>query len=321
MAKPASRSLPRKKDAGTIEGALLKIFRQANKKVAFRSVFAAELRERMLDALIHAATSKCLEFNVAVNQPAKNSQPSFILVSNLRGICEGLIYLTYLSRIDARRAQELITRVLALNTARGIEAQRNFFTANNPTQPVLGAGSSAERVKKSVTKAREQLRAFWKKMGSATRDGPTLLDLSAEVGLRSTYEYIYFVASNFVHFNPQALLRTGWGPECGPFHFSINNMDGYYRSLSSFYGAILFIGFNASFGARYFQVTVDTEIARLIEIIGHVQRWPEVVTFEEMNQKPPMYFLTHAMGKVMRDEDKTFPYGAILQEVQALRSA
>lgn len=268
MAKLTSSSRPHKKDAMTIEGALLKIFQRAKKKIAFRAVSTAELRERMLDALVHAATSKCLEFNVAVNQPTKNTQPSFILVSNLRGICEDLIYLTYMSRIDAKMAQELITCLLRLNTARGIEAQRNFFAANNPTQPVLGAGFSGERAKKSVTEARDQLRSFWKSIGSTKHDGPTLLDLSVEVGLRSTYEYIYFAASNFVHFNPQALLRTGWGPEHGPFHFSIHNMDGYYRSLSSFYGAILFVGFHASFGSKYLQVPVDTHLAELLELLA-----------------------------------------------------
>ena len=48
---------------------------------------------------------------------------------------------------------------------------------------------------------------------------------------------------------------------------------------------------------------LDTQIDRLIELIGHVQRWPEVITFEEMNEKPPLYLLTHALGKVMREED------------------
>jgi Family of unknown function (DUF5677) len=43
------------------------------------------------------------------------------------------------------------------------------------------------------------------------RDGPTIKDMALEVGLTFTYDYIYFVSSNFVHFNPQGLLRMGWG--------------------------------------------------------------------------------------------------------------
>ena len=111
-----------------------------------------------------------------------------------------------------------------------------------------------------------------------------LRDMAEDVGLISTYEFIYFSASNFVHFNPHALFRTGWGAEHGPFTFSIRNMSGYYQSFSSFYGAVLFIGFQASFGSDHFKVDLETEINRLIELIGYVQRWPEIITFEEMNQ-------------------------------------
>ena len=81
----------------------------------------------------------------------------------------------------------------------------------------------------------------------------------------------------------------------------------------------MFIGFEASFGADYFETALDVEINRLVDLIGHVQRWPEIVTFEEMNETPPLYLLTHALGRVVREDDKTVPYGAILREVQALR--
>ena len=210
--------------------------------------------------------------------------------------------------------------MLAQNTAKGLAAQQAFFVANNPTQPVLGAKKTASKAKQSVEATRDGLRSFWKSAGSTRRDGPAVRDMAASVGLSSTYEYIYFASSNFVHFNPQALLRMGWGPELGPFIFSIRNMDAYYRAFSWFYGAVLFIGFYASFGDSYLKVNLDREIARLLELIGHVARWPEVVTFEEMNQRPPLYFLTHALGKVMRENDgASVRYGAILQEVQALR--
>ena len=229
------------------------------------------------------------------------------------------MYLTYLLRQEKQTANELISHLLHQNTTKGTVAQRNFFEANNPIQPVLGSGMSAKEARISVQEAQDKLRVFWRSMGNTKRDGPTVRDMASDVGLLSTYEYIYFATSNFVHFNPQALLRTGWGPKLGPFTFSIHNFDGYYRSFSSFYGAVLFIGFQASFGSKYFSVDVASEISRLIELIGHVQRWPEVITFEEMNLERPLYLLTHALSKVMRKEDPTIPYGAILQEVQALR--
>lgn len=275
----------------------------------------------MLNPLVQASLAKCVEFSVLANRTDKRGAPGFILLSSLRGICEDLICLTFISRLGKTEKNELIKLMLNQTTAAGLAAQQNFFAANNPTQPILSGGKTAQMAMKAVKAARDDLRAFWKSTGTARRDGPTVRDMAARVGLSSTYEYIYFASSNFVHFNPQALLRMGWGPEHGPFTFSIRNMNAYYRAFSSFYGAVLFIGFHASFGETYLSAKLDTEIARLLDLIGHVARWPEVITFEEMNQPPPLYFLTHAMGKVMRADDSTIPYAAILQEVQGLRQA
>ena len=302
-----------------IEREFLKVFQTVRRKLEFVSAPLEKLKDHMLDALIQAATSKCVEFNIEANK-VRNAETSFFLMSNLRGICEDLIWLTYLARMEKRRAIELIGHLIRRKYLEGLGAQRRFFEANNPTQPVLGNALTTDKEKQAVQKARNDRRVFCESLNSTSRDGPTVAAIAKDVGLISTYEVIYFSASNFVHFNPNALLRTGWGPDDGPFTFSIRNINKYYQSFSSFYGAVLFIGFQASFGTDHFKTALDTEIDRLIELIGHVQRWPEVITFEEMNQKPPLYLLTHAVGKVMREEDKTLPYAAILQEVQGLKS-
>lgn len=306
-------------EKGSIERAFLKIFQTVRRKLKFTSVPLDELADHMLDALIQAATAKCVEFNIEANRTGRHTKTAFLLMSNLRGLCEDLIWLTYLSRMEKQSANELINLLLAQNRLEGLTAQRRFFEANNPFQPVLGAGMRVDELKQAGHEAQSKLRKFWKSMNSPKRDGPTRRDMAQDVGLKSTYEFIYFSTSNFVHFNPRALFQTGWGAEHGPFTFSTRNMSGYYQSFSSFYGVVLFIGFQASFGSDHFNVVLDAEINRLIELIGHVQRWPEIITFEEMNQKPPFYLLTHAVGKVMREEDQTIPYGAILQEVQGLK--
>ena len=303
-----------------IERAFLKVFQTVRRKLKFVSVPVEELKDHMLEVLIQAATSKCIDFNIAANRKITHGEMSLFLMSNLRGICEDLIWLTYLARMEKQRAEELIGHLIQLGTLEGLHAQKRFFEANNPTQPVLGNGLKADDEEQSAKKARTELREFWQSMQIKRSDGPTVRNIAENVGLISTYDFIYFAASNFVHFNPNALLRTGWGPEIGgPFTFSIRHMNNYYRYFSSFYGSVLFVGFQASFGTDHFKHALDTQIDRLIELIGHVQRWPEVITFEEMNEKPPLYLLTHALGKVMREEDKTLPYGAILQEVQGLK--
>ncbi|MCY4132191.1 MAG: DUF5677 domain-containing protein [Nitrospira sp.] len=297
----------------------MKIFQTVRRRLRFISAPVEELSDHKLDALIQAATSKCVEFNIVANRTTRHAETAFILMSNLRGLCEDLIYLTYLSRMEKQNANELIKLLLAQNISEGLTAQRKFFDANNPFQPVLDSGLSADKAEQQVKEARNKLRNFWKAMQYHKPDGPTVREMAEGVGLKSTYEFIYFSASNFVHFNPHTLFRTGWGAEHGLFTFSIRNMSEYYQSFSSFYGAVLFIGFQASFGADHYNVALDTEIERLIELIGHVQRWPEIITFEEMNQKPPSYLPAHVLGKLMREDGITIPYGAILQEVQGLK--
>src|SRR5277367_6218338 len=112
--------------------------------------------------------------------------------------------------------------------------------------------------------------------------------MAETVGLKVTYEYIYFAASNFVHFNPHALMRTGWGPETGPFTFSVGNFGGYYRDLAAFYGAILYIGYAATFGSLFQeQREFNEDIEEIEDILMRTPRWPELVTFKELNLPLP----------------------------------
>jgi hypothetical protein len=91
----------------------------------------------------------------------------------------------------------------------------------------------------------------------------------------------------------------------------------YYQAISTFYGAILFIGFHSAFALSHFDTACENEITSLLELIDEFHRWPEVVTFEEMNQKPPLFLLTHAMRKAF--PEKGAPDG-ILAEVRSLGS-
>jgi len=302
-----------------IERAFLRVFQNITKKMRYVYTTLEELKKEPLSPLIKAATAKCVDFNILANRSKTKSPGSFVLMSSLRGICEDLIYLSYLSTLKTQDAGVLIMGLQRDNLARGIEAQRNFFASNNPAQPVIGAGLSADESAKRLRETRDEIRAFWKSIGVPRYDGPSIRELASKVGLTSTYEYIYFASSNFVHFNPHALFRTGWGPLAGPFRFSIFAMDPYYQMSGSFYGAIMFLGFESAFGQRYLRLDLSKETEKILYLIDHVQRWPEVVTFEEMNKKAPLYLLTHALGQVMRKENPATPYGAILQEVQNLK--
>jgi hypothetical protein len=296
------------------------IFRRIRKNESLRSGPAEEMRTEMFTMLSKAAISKCLDFNILVNRVGRRPDETFALVSNLRGISEDLISLVYFSRFDRSRVQELIQLLLRLNLVEGVATQAAFFANNNPLQMVFGGGISRHQAERNISEARGAIREFWGQLGSNKLNGPTIRDMAKDIGLSSTYEYIYYVASNFVHFNPANLLRTGWGDLKGPFDFSLRHMSPYYQAFASFYGCILFIGFHSAFSPQYFTKDLSKEIARLIKLINDVQRWPEIITFEEMNQGRPLFFALHAARKVMQEGGEPMPYGAILKEVRSIRA-
>ncbi len=247
-----------------IEREFMKVFLRIRNKLNFTSFPLSQINNQMLFNLIQASTSKCLEFNIEANRSRSKTESTFILVSNLRGICEDLIYLNYLSRMKKQSANKLIELLIEQNYVYALATQRNFFERNNLYQPVLGNNMSRREAEQSVKESQKNLRDFWKSMNCRR---PTVRDMAKDVGLISTYDFIYHASSSFVHFSPQVLLRTGWGAinsENSVFTYSTYNMSGYYQVFSSFYAAILFIGYEASFGSRFFNDVLDVEITRII---------------------------------------------------------
>ena len=149
---------------------------------------------------------------------------------------------------------------------------------------------------------------------------PSVQCVAKRVGLTTTYGYTYHLTSNFVHFNPCQLFRAGWGPENeGPFRFSIQNFEGYYTNLARFLGAIVFLGY-CYIAPDKFDGVVASEYARLIQ--SRLQsnfRWPEITTYEEMNQTWPDNILSRAMMTVAREQDP-MAMPDVLSELQGLDS-
>lgn len=164
------------------------------------------------------------------------------------------------------------------------------------------------------------MKSFWRALGINKPRGPSIRAMAATVGLPSTYDYIYFAASNFVHFNPQALLRMGWGPQKGPLRFAAEHMAPYYAGLARFYGAVLFIGFHAAFAPQFFDTDLTPDVNRLLAALGEDARWPEIITFEEMNVTRPPFSVMRVLAKAAYDSQHPLESRGILREVRGLAS-
>ena len=112
--------------------------------------------------------------------------------------------------------------------------------------------------------------------------------------LEQVYDFIYRLTSRTVHFNPELLLKQGWGTRESEealivnSRFSSKNMGAYHLAVCQIYGSYLLI--------LYFELFDDIlqpnqqERDAVAELRNHIWqdfRWPEMVTFEEMNQVVP----------------------------------
>ena len=134
------------------------------------------------------------------------------------------------------------------------------------------------------------------------KSDPGLLDI--------VYNFIYRLTSGTVHFNPQMLLRSGWGDRSmKEIKVSPRNMDLYYISLNQIYGSFLLCLYFEFFG-RFLRPRQEEKIMikELRECLQGRFRWPEMVTFEEMNidvPKPKFWpaALIHGMYFVIMTEN------------------
>jgi hypothetical protein len=175
--------------------------------------------------------------------------------------------------------QEVVTR---------LETQSNFFRIARPDQPIVGAGT----IDKTIIEG--SIREIWKRYGwpGLTKSWMPSTRQIAEKNhidvLTMLYEYIYRLTSGAVHFDPGILLRTGWGHK-NNMHFSPKNFEAYYLAYARIYGLLLFCCYFELFG-RFIRADKKAK-AQIIELRWNLVseiRWPEMITHEEMNLKPPM---------------------------------
>jgi hypothetical protein len=284
----------------------------------------ANVTQDLFSCCLKAAVVKCLDFNDAAHSKNQKASDGYLFVSGMRGICEDLIVLRFLAQIGQVDRNEFLSALLQKNWWDGISAQARFFRENNSLQPFVGGGVTDEEINASVAASNQLVVTAALKIGFDRK--PTVAAMARTVGLLTTYEFIYFLTSNFVHFNPQALMRMGWGKfdkkagrkRLRSISFSTSHMGGYYNNLAKFYGTVLLVGFLRLLRgiSEFDAIDLDKELSQIEDAMAALGRWPEVVTFEEMNIRPPLFLLFRAMREVMRSEGEPIKYGQILEELK-----
>ena len=118
---------------------------------------------------------------------------------------------------------------------------------------------------------------------------------------------------------PDAVFRTGWGPMEGPFSFCVDNFKGYFSNLARFLGALVFLGY-CHLASDKFEPDAANRYADTIAIrLQGNFRWPEITTYEEMNETWPDNLIVRSLITVMREDDPN-AMPEVLSELRALSS-
>lgn len=210
---------------------------------------------------------KCFEFSVFSHKLEQNNH-AYFAAPVLRGICEDFISLSYLKRKKTRiERNELLKNKMLSLVFDAANKQQAFFKKRREFQPTY---SGALKTKPQTGKL------------------PSTRDMAAAVALEDIYDFMYAVTSDIVHFNPRIIIRNAWGKDEKHFSHSVNNFDSYYTDFCRAYGIFFLCLFARAFQSDFsFSSSYMKAIGKLDAWLDEKLRWPEAVTFEEMNVEGP----------------------------------
>lgn len=260
------------------------------------TAFCYSKREGLFRAVLKASFVRSFDYveHLHLGVSGKNAE-GFFACAPLRQCCEDLIALKYLSQLTRSQRDEVVTNLMIIGTSQAIYKQTAFFRRNHPFQPILSdnfASSQVEQAKNALTDIGRQA-ALWR----TEKKLPPIEQMARNVDLGELYEFLYAATSEIVHFNVRIALRSGWGDLTSQaWKFSSSNFSRYYLAFAKYYGIYVLIQFSRTFGkvlslSKGFRTSVNA-----LELWLQFQfRWPEIVTFEEMNQPLPDNIILQAL--------------------------
>lgn len=255
------------------------------------------------DANIHLAASvaslaKCFEFNYSICSK-DISEYSFFFIPFLRGMCEDLITLRYLTKYDAAIRQRILHNYLVHLQIESIHAQELFFKAEFIFEPLIKLVQGPH-----LDSFKTELKNIWSSFGfKKERIFPSVEQMAIETKMKILYQYLYHATSRAVHFSPNVLMRMGWAKD-KEYIFTTKNFTSYYNDFVMFYGTYLFLKFIKEFKK---ELNIDKEFLKICKAMKaefiHLPSCPEIVTFEEMNDPRPISIVALFADKSLRFKD------------------
>lgn len=247
----------------------------------------------LFECAARASFSKCYSYTMFSHSLKPNDENSFYFTGTLRSICEDLIVLRYMRDWNAADKNRLIKLDMQISLLDQLERQTAFFKKFKPGQHVMTSKPESKNFQEALVKERKEI---WRRHGYTLKrsDRPSTRAICEKLGMDALsflYEYIYSITSDTVHFNAKALMRTGWGeiPQIGDpkMHFSPINFSIYKVSFCRVYSSLLLTIYFEFFSSLLNPTeAVIQHVKELRRELVMTIRWPEMVTFEEINLCP-----------------------------------
>lgn len=228
------------------------------------------------------AYSKSIGFALEIENSTFENKP-FWISSTLRSICEDLIVLSFVEKNFQFQSDEIIKLQLNIDTKKSLEAQEEFYSKYRPQQPVV-------LPKSSNSNPEDKLRLIYRNHIQGNRQyKPSVWAMAKDQDLDVLYSYLYHATSRFVHFSPNTLLKMAWyDPENEKSQCDPNSFSNYYYQFVKFYSAQLLSSLINRFPEKIkIEDKLKKSIKERLEEVNSIQRWPELVTFEELNADSP----------------------------------
>lgn len=291
----------RKSDQSTIAGLLDGIRDEALSKGNYYL-----RRDGFYRAMLRAAFVRAYQFAAYCNgmQAGGAKEGAFFTTSALRGICEDLIVLRFVRRLPRALRDEVIAIEMSLAVEKAVAEQRRFFQKKRPYQQVVGPRRNPAHIEQLKDRLVEIATTSGLWNPGTRKKLPPVEQMASKVGMKEEYDYVYRIASDVVHFNPRVALRNGWGDEPNRGRFDTTNFSGYYLGFSQIYSVLLFVMLARKFAVDL-RLSKDfrSALSQMDNSLANELRWPEAVTFEELNLKPPSPALA-ILARVMWDNPK-----------------
>ena len=227
---------------------------------------------------MHSSLIKSAEFCNAILRADKGAP--FLFAPSLRGICEDYISLKFIHDFSNSNKDKIVTKITREEMYKSAVSQWNFFKNEKPDQKLY----YSEDFEKKLNDTRSEIRGL---VGKHPYNGknslPSVRYMAEKINHLQLYLYIYHATSSLVHFNPRILMRMGWG-DVPEVNFSTKNFHSYYKDFTIFYGCYLLVKmYDWLSSSGLTSVVCGDEINRIKNSLQEIGRWPELVTFEEMN--------------------------------------